>query len=152
MPYQSYHFPKPPILFQAVLSRDRAFSRNTLQSMTNISRRFWPSPDTKKAPASCEAGADTMRTLPVERRLEAGGHVERHAPVRGNRHLFAGLRIAPALPAAHHRNQHAEAAHHDAVAVRQGFRHRFKEGVDRRPALFQAYAQTGRKSTGKPHF
>ena len=29
IPYQSYHFPKPPILFQAVLSRDRAFARNT---------------------------------------------------------------------------------------------------------------------------
>ena len=46
--------------------------------------------------------------------------MEHHASVRGNRHLFAGLRIAPALPAAHHGNQYAEAAHHDAVAVRQG--------------------------------
>lgn len=59
---------------------------------------------------------------------------------------------APALPAAHHGNQYAEAAHHDAVAVRQGFRHRFKKGVDKRPALFLAYIQTGRKRTDKPRF
>ena len=78
--------------------------------------------------------------------------MEHHASVRGNRHLFAGLRIAPALPAAHHGNQYAEAAHHDAVAVRQGFRHRFKKGVDKRPALFQVYIQTGRKNTDKPRF
>lgn len=129
---------------------DQARARNILICILNIWGGFRAFPGRKKAPASCEAGADSLRTLPVERCLAAFAHPQ-HDPRTGRHHDgLAGMKVAPFLLSKRDGVQHAHLAERDALPVPQGFGGRFQESFHKRRGRPVGNVQPPCKRKDKP--